>query len=133
MQTLVMSALAGIDETCDQAVELNCNVFIGTTFKQCELFLSFIHNKVKRIIDLAHKTTLDIDRVKLLEPIRDMAGMPPHLLDTIEMAIFLCNAHGGFSDEDLAEYILSNQPQAPNIAVGWHPDTVAGAIGRLAQ
>ena len=59
--------------------------------------------------------------------------MPPHLLDTIEMATVLCNTHGGFSDEDLAEYILYNQPQAQKMAVGWHPDTVAGAIGRLAQ
>ena len=107
---LLLEQLAATDVACDKPLQLDCSVFIGTVFKQSDIFVAYIQSKVRRTIDLAHKATSDVERMALLEPIRDMAGMPGNLLDTIEMAIALTNVGGGFADEDMAAYIFNHRP-----------------------
>ena len=131
-ECLLLEQLVAIDVARDKPLSLNCSVFIGTVFKESDIYVAFIQSKVRRTIDLAHKATSDVERMELLEPIRDMAGMPGHLLDTIEMAIALTNVGGGFADEDMAAYIFNHRPQAAPMAVYWYPDTVVGTLGHLA-
>ena len=129
----LLEQIAAIDEDNDKPLERISNVFVETTFKECECFKSFVHCKAQFAIDAAFRLAINKDRVAILEPMRDMAGIPPQLLDKIDMTILLCNANGAFTNEDLAEYIVSNLPQAAKLAASWHPDTVVGAIGCLTQ
>jgi hypothetical protein len=129
----LLEQLAGIAEDSDDRLhdDVCTSVFVTTTFQQCPCYLSFVHNRGKRAFNRAHAADTDAERLTLLEPMRDLAGMPQELITNFETAIILCQSDK--PKEEIAEFIFSHQPQAALMAAHWHPTTAVGAIGRLVQ
>ena len=111
----LVDQLAGIATDSEAMLDESqtSSVFVLTTFQQTPLRLSFVHHKAQRALTKAFEAKTNAERLAILEPMRDLSGMPAELSGNIEMAATLCDDS---EPHCLAGFIYDNRPQATKMA-----------------
>ena len=85
----LIESLAALDVDADAGVDFTiASVAVRTKFRGCNLYVSFLDEKVRRVIAKAHSAS-GAERMKLLKSCHDYPTLPTDLRDTIRVASVL--------------------------------------------